>query len=204
MARTTTEAINSYITDMLALEEHIDKAIGAQIDDLDDKYADIGRELESVQGTIRNHISALKTMSDARDAGAGKGIAEAVKRAGSIVAGLGAAAVDLVRTEKLPKDLRDDYTAASLATIGYVMLETTALSLGDREVGDLAQRHLADYARVTMRLHNVIPGAVVRFLREDGLPARDDAMPEISRNIGSVWQQDKNIPNAEEAASGRR
>ena len=31
MARTPTEAINSYITDMLSLEEHIQKAINAQL-----------------------------------------------------------------------------------------------------------------------------------------------------------------------------
>src|SRR5688572_13926831 len=118
MTRTSTEAINSYITDMLALEEHIEKAIRTQIEDLEDEYKDIGEELKEVQRTIQVHISALKLLSDNRDAGAGKGIAEVVKRAGSIVAGLGAAAIDLVRTEKLPKDLRDDYTAASLATIG--------------------------------------------------------------------------------------
>lgn len=44
-----------------------------------------------------------------------------LKRAGSAVLGLRAAAVDVVRTEGLPKNLRDDYTAFSHATIGYVM-----------------------------------------------------------------------------------
>ena len=56
--------------------------------------------------------------------------ADAIKRAGSALLGLGAAAVDLVRNEGLPKNLRDDYTAFSLATIGYVMLYTTASALG--------------------------------------------------------------------------
>ena len=115
----------------------------------------------------------------------------------------GAAAIDFVRNEKLPKNLRDDYTATSLAAIGYVMLYTTATSLGDREVADLAQRHLREHARNVMLLHNVIPGAVITFLQNDELPARSDALPEISRNLESVWSdQARNVPESLELGTG--
>ena len=40
MARDRNEAINSYITDMLALEDHIEKAIKGQLTDLKD-YPDV-------------------------------------------------------------------------------------------------------------------------------------------------------------------
>jgi hypothetical protein len=122
-----------------------------------------------------------------------------VKRAGSAILGVGAAAVDFVRNEKLPKNLRDDYTATSLAAIGYVMLHTTALSLGDREIADLAHRHLQDHARNVMLLHNAIPGAVVRFLQNDGLPAKTESLVEISKNLESVWSdQAAAVPEASE------
>lgn len=193
------EALNSYVTDMLALEQHIKKAIDGQIEDLKD-YPAVTSELRSINGTIEGHISTLEGL--AKNKG-GKGPADLLKQAGSAVLGLGAAAVDLVRNEGLPKNLRDDYTACSLATIGYVMLHTTALSLGDRQVGDVAHRHLSDYARIVMNLHNIIPAATIKFLQEDGLPATDSALPEIARNIEEVWHQGSSVGNATQANLGK-
>jgi ferritin-like metal-binding protein YciE len=185
---------------MLSLEEHIQKAVNGQLEDLAD-YPEVTRDLRQVLRKVDQHISDLRELSTRRSA---KGATDAIKRAGSMLLGLGAAAVDLVRKEGLAKNLRDDYTAFSLATIGYVMLHTTALSLGEQEVADLARQHFSDYAQAVTQLHNVIPGAVVRFLREDGLPVRDDVLPQISRTIEEVWHsQSDQAPRAEETSVGR-
>lgn len=202
MTRNRKEAINSYITDMLSLEEHIEKAVQGQLEDLEG-YPDVTRELRQMLRKVEHHISDLTTLSDRRNA---RGPTDALKRAGSILLGLGAAAIDLVRNEGLPKNLRDDYTAFSLATIGYLMLYTTALTLDDQEVADLARQHFSDYAEAVTLLHNVVPGAVVRFLKEEGLLVREDVLPEISRTIEEVWRsQSDRAPRAEETpAAGNR
>jgi precorrin-6B methylase 1 len=110
----------------------------------------------------------------------------------------------MVRNEGMPKDIRDDYTAFSLATIGYVMLYTTGASLGDRIVADVAQRHLTDYAEVVMTLHNLTPRAVIEFLQEEGLPAREEALSEISETLENVWKQEaKKVPEADQIATQR-
>ena len=200
MARDKDEAINSYITDMLSLEEHIEKAVRGQLEDLED-YPEVTRDLRQVLRKVEKHVSDLKDLSSRRKA---QGPSDAIKRVGSALLGMGAAAVDLVRNEGLPKNLRDDYTAFSLATIGYVMLHTTALSLEEQEVADLARQHFADYAQAVTLLHNVVPGAVLRFLREDGLPVRDDVLPEISRTIEETWRsQSGQAPRAEETSVAR-
>jgi hypothetical protein len=200
VARDTSEAINSYITDMLALEDHIEKALQGQLEDLKD-YPDVISELTGIHRKVEHHISDLKQLSERRSAG---GAADLIKRAGSAVLGLGAAAVDLVRREGLPKNLRDDYTAFSLASIGYVMLYTTGLSLEDREVAELARQHFADYAEAVTRLHNIVPAAVIRYLKEDGLPVQENVLPEISRAIEEVWHsQSDQAPRAEAASIGR-
>lgn len=202
MSRTATEAVNSYITDMLALEQHIHKAINGQIEDLNEDYPDVVQHLRVVEREVENHIDNLKALSERRVEG-GQGLADVVKRAGSAVLGVGASAVDFVRNEKLPKNLRDDYTATNLAAIGYVMLHTTAMSLGETEVADLARRHLRDHARNVMLLHSIIPGAVVNFLQRDGLPARPEVLPEIARTIESVWSDQSNtVPDASSATTG--
>ena len=200
MARDKNEAINSYITDMLSLEEHIEKALRGQLEDLED-YPDLIGDLKQIHRKVEHHISDLRELSQRRNA---RTPADALKRVGSALLGFGAAAVDLVRNEGLPKNLRDDYTAFSLATVGYVMLKTTALALDDREVGDLAHQHFSDYAESVTLLHNVVPGAVIRFLREEGLPVREDVLPEISRTIEKVWHaQSAQAPRADETAVAR-
>ncbi|HSJ74585.1 MAG TPA: hypothetical protein VK899_00075, partial [Gemmatimonadales bacterium] len=86
----------------------------------------------------------------------------------------------------------------------YVMLHTTALSLSEQEVADLARQHFSDYAHAVTLLHNVIPGAVLRFLQEDGLPVREDVLPEISRTIEQIWHsQSDQAPKAEETSVAR-
>ena len=200
MARDKDEAINSYITDMLSLEEHIEKALRGQLEDLKD-YPDVIGDLKQIHRKVEHHVSDLRELSQRRNA---RTPADALKRVGSALLGFGAAAVDLVRNEGLPKNLRDDYTAFSLATVGYVMLKTTALALDDREVGDLAHQHFSDYAESVTLLHNVVPGAVIRFLREEGLPVREDVLPEISRTIEQVWHaQSAQAPGADETAVAR-
>jgi hypothetical protein len=200
VSRDKNEAINSYITDMLSLEEHIEKALRGQLEDLKD-YPDVLGDLKQIHRKVQHHISDLTELSQRRNA---RTPADALKRVGSALLGFGAAAVDLVRSEALPKNLRDDYTAFSLASIGYIMLNTTALALDDREVGDLAHQHFSDYAESVTLLHNVVPGAVIRFLREEGLPAREDVLPEISRTIEKVWHaQSAQAPRADETAVAR-
>jgi hypothetical protein len=189
MARAPNEAIDSYITDMIALEEHMEKPFRQQGEDLRDKQRELAGELRNIHGLITQHIATLKSLRDRRSAGGEKRAAESVKRATSTVAGLGAAVIDFLRTEKLPKDLRDDYTAMNLATIGYLMLHTTALALGDREVAEVAQHHFSDYARATMQLQNMIPTAVVSFLQEEGLPAQTQVLHEVNRTIEQAWSQ---------------
>jgi ferritin-like metal-binding protein YciE len=200
VARDTKEAIDSYVTDMLALEEHIEKAVRGQLQDLKD-YPDVLSELRQVHRTVEHHISDLKGLKDRQQAG---GVADAIKRAGAAVAGMGAAAIDLLRSEGLPKNLRDDYTAFNLATIGYIMLYTTALSLGDEEVAALARQGFTDYATVVTRLHNVIPAAVIRYLQQEGLPASDAVLPEIARTIDQVWERTPDqAPTADRPATAR-
>lgn len=200
MARDKNEAINSYVTDMLALEEHIEKAVRGQLEDLKE-FPGVVRDLKQIHRKVEHHVSDLRSVSQRRNA---QTPTDAIKRVGSALLGLGAAAVDLVRTEGLPKNLRDDYTAFSLASIGYVMLHTTALTLDEPEVAELARQNFSDYAEAVTLLHNLIPGAVVRYLKEEGLPVREGVLPEISRTIEEVWRsQSGQAPRADEMSVGQ-
>ncbi len=200
MTRDRNEAINSYISDMIGLEDHIEKAIRAQLEDLKG-YPEVVAELRQIHRKVEHHISDLRGLSERRHAG---GVTETVKRAGSAVLGAAAGVIDLIRTEGLPKNLRDDYTALSLASIGYVMLHTTGLSFDDREVAELAHQGFSDYAESVSRLQGIIPGAVVGYFKEEGLPAREDVVPQVRRTIEEVWQsQSSSAFRTDDAAVSR-
>ncbi len=183
----TREAIDGYVTDMLALEHHIQTAVAGQIEDLDE-HNDVKGPLILIHAKSDSHARALEALTQGREQNVG-GVSKVVKSAVSSVLGLGAAAVDFIRTEKLPKLLRDDYTAISLAYIGYVMLHTTALTFHDGEVAELAKSHLSDYAESMMALQRIIPAATVAFLASENLAVDVSVLPEVEAAIDEAWKR---------------
>jgi hypothetical protein len=180
------ETIDSYITDMLALEKHIQTALSGQIHDLDE-HSEFKGSLIRIHAVCDAHVRALTALAARREQTAG-GVANVVKKAVASVLGLGAAAIDFVRTEKLPKDLRDDYTAISLAYIGYLMLHSTALTLNDIEVATLAQAYLREEAESMMALQHIIPAATVSFLASEGHDVDRSVLPEIAATVTASWR----------------
>lgn len=185
---TAEEAINGYITDMLALEEHIVTAVQGQQENLKKEHPMFSGVLKSIELKAMRHVDALKALVEAREIGVGGTISEVVKRAGSVVLGVGAAAIDLVRSERVPKNLRDDYTALALATIGYSMLFTTATSLGDTEVAALASLQHKDYATSSMELAHIVPASVLVFLADEGMEADTGVLDAVRTELDAHWR----------------
>lgn len=188
MSRTSAEAINSYITDMLALEEHIVTAVQGQQENLKDEHPKFAGVLRDVEALATRHAKDLKDLVEQRGISAGGAISEAFKRAGSVVLGVGAAAIDLVRSERVPKNLRDDYTVLALATIGYAMLFTTATSLGDSPVAALAASQHKDYAKATMALQHIVPASVHTMLLDEGLASDAGVVKSVNKELDSHWR----------------
>ena len=181
----TRETLDSYVTDMLALEQHIQTAIAGQIADLDDssqfKSALVGMHL-----AFEARVSALEALTQSREQNVG-GLSKVVKKAVSSVIGAGAAAIDFVRTEKLPKNLRDDYTAISLAYIGYVMLYTSALTFDDAEVAAMAKSHSMQHADSITTLQTIIPQATVAELVSQGAIADHGIFAKVREAVEQAW-----------------
>ena len=105
--------------------------------------------------------------------------------------------------EGLPKNLRDDDTAFNLANIGYLMLHTTALALGDQEVADLGRQHFRDYADAILRFDSLVPASVVRYLQQEGLPATD-VVSQVNRTVKEAWDQVEEAPASERFTQSQR
>ncbi|HEV2741460.1 MAG TPA: DUF892 family protein [Candidatus Elarobacter sp.] len=178
-------SIQTYVSDMLALERHIAQPLQRQLDMEDTKkFPGALAVITSLKGLTDSHVTALEQCLEQL----GGHAASPVKSAWSSLLGVGAAAVDSVRKTKVSKNLRDDYTALSLATISYTMLYTTTVGLGDTATADLAKRHLADYAQVIMTINQVIPEVVLTELQIDGQNVQAGAGDLIRQTTNEIWK----------------
>jgi len=60
--------------------------------------------------------------------------------------------------------------------------------LGDAPIGGLAQRHLADYARIVMQINQVVPDVVLNELQDDGENVKASAAETIRQQLNEVWR----------------
>ena len=178
-------SIQTYVSDMLALEQHIAQPLQRQLD-MDDTstFPEAKAVISEIRALTGSHATALKQLLEQL----GGHEASGVKSAWSSLLGAGAAAIDSVRKTKVSKSLRDDYTALSLATISYTMLHATAVGLGDTTTSNLAKRHLADYARCVMSITQVTPAVVLQELQADGERVATGAADTIRQDTNEIWK----------------
>jgi len=176
--------VATYLSDMLALEQHISAPIESQLGSSDHReYADAIRIIQSIKSVTTSHITALEAQLKA----AGGSSGHPVKSAWAQLLGGGAAALNNVRKTKVSKSLRDDYTALGLAAISYTMLHATAAGLGDGSTAALAKRHLDDIAPIIVEISKAIPAVVLQELADDGENVSITAAQLTEDATGEAW-----------------
>ena len=144
------DILNNYVTDMAAVEGHIEEAVERQLESDDTaRYPDAVRVLTSLRTALQRHIRSLEQYNETTPEG---GVKEAVKEAVTGALGVAAGFYDQIRgTDKVSRMLRDSYTATSLAAISYHMLYTSALALKADSLAQLAIRNLKDLTPIPRR-----------------------------------------------------
>ena len=177
------KTIADYVSDMAALESHIEEALDRQLTEVKDDPVALAA-VRDFHDMVKQHRDSLKAMEEQT----GKTIGTPIKEAGAALIGKAAGIIDLLRTEGISKSLRDDYAAFSLAAISYSMLHTTATALGDGRVASLAERHLREHADAIMRINEIMPEVVIRELEKDGHRADNAAVQATRQAVLRSWQ----------------
>ena len=133
------------------------------------------------------HVHALEAVTQRREQNVG-GVSKVVMQTVSSALGAGAAAIDVLRMDKTPKDLRDDCVALSLAYIGNLMLHTSALTLGDAEIAAIAQINLSDHASAMLSLQRIIPAATVATLVAHGMTVDPAELATVAKTVDAAWR----------------
>lgn len=178
-------SLQTYLSDMLALEEHVRIPFETQMKDADlPSYPGADALLRRISDLSNVHIAALRQALESE----GGHEAQAVKSTVASIEGWFASTIDKMRKTKIAKALRDDYTALSLCCVSYSMLLSTANAYGSIAVADLALRHMRNYAEAIVEIGLLMPDVVIRDLQQTGVQV-DSASAAGSRGqIQAVWR----------------
>ena len=179
------KTIADYVGDMIALESHIEEALDRQLD-LSEQHPEAGAAVRRFHDMVKANRDALKAHQEQTGSTAGNPIIAA----GSTVLGVAAGLIDKIRTEGVSKALRDDYTPFNHACIGYTMLHTTALALGDQATASLAARGLRGHASAVQEINHIMADVVVWELQKDGHQITNpQAAQENQREVDRIWKE---------------
>lgn len=178
------DALQGYVSDMLAVERHLHQALRRQKGDNSlNAYPQAKVLVERAEEKVDEHIAALERRLESLGGDAAAPIKEAVTSALGVAAGI----IDQIRSEKVSRLLRDDYTALSLAAISYHMLHTTGLALADPPTADLALRHLHNYTPIITDISHAIHAAVAGELQDDGFVVDGSVASRSEQATQEAW-----------------
>lgn len=181
----TQHSINTYVSDMLALERHILIPFETQLKDGDfANFSDARPIVEDLVQLTQRHIEALDRLLNSL----GGHEASPIKSTVGVIEGFVAGTIDKMRKTKVSKALRDDYTALALCTAGYTMLNATANAMNDAAVAKLAKQHLHDYARCVMEIGEALPAVVVQELEDIGVSVETASIPQSVAASQEAWR----------------
>ncbi|MES2639567.1 MAG: hypothetical protein V4850_08775 [Myxococcota bacterium] len=183
---TRTDTLQTYVSDVQSLVKHGLQVIDQQISNLKNEgHPEALQAVREFSQVLHSHDAAL----DARLKTLGGTATARVKEAVTRVAGMAAGVINAVRPEEASKSIRDDYTFFSHCAIAYLMLHTTASSLGDDATAQVADRGYRDCARMCMVIDRIMPALVLEELRQDGLPVNDVAARTRSM-VADAWRRE--------------
>ena len=181
----TNEIITTCVTDVHALVAHGAQAIHRQVEQLKNvSHQDAKTAVVAFETLLKKQEKEL----EARIKALGGSTTQPVKDAVSAVAGVAAGLINAVRSSETAKSLRDDHTYFSHLGIAWLMLHTTATSLGDSETAALAESGYADTTKAIMHVDRILPKIVVEELREDKALHPADAQQQTNAMVKKAWR----------------
>jgi DNA-binding ferritin-like protein len=183
----TRKYVAKYVEDLHSLVTHGLQPVSHQLDEARDReHTDAAQLIAELQRTLQEHQRALAERMHALGSSPTTGVQDAAAAVAGVVAGI----YNQVRSEAVSKSLRDDYTFVSHSSISWLMLMTTARSLGDHETEEMAEQGYRDCARLLMRIDRVMPSLVIAELQQDGFTAPDVA-DWAHRIVSDAWTREQ-------------
>ncbi|HET6569493.1 MAG TPA: hypothetical protein VFG50_16110 [Rhodothermales bacterium] len=180
-----TDHIREHVSDQLALERHILEAVERQReDDAMRSNLDANKIVIEIERVLKEHTSMLENLADQYEAESRGTLKKAVTEVAGTLAGL----YGRIRNYQVSRMLRDDYTALSLAAMGYTAFHTFGLTIKEDRIADVALRHLKDITPLLVELSRVLPLVVAQETVEEGdYPMDHEAGRKAVEHTHEAW-----------------
>jgi len=178
-----------YVSDQLAAEHHTLDVVASQLGDEDlNDFPQAKEILERIKLVLKEHVTHLQQHLEQDLQQKGGTLSSKVKVAVTEVTGTIIGLYNKIRTEKVSKMLRDDYTALSMCSLTYTMLHATALALKSEKTARIALEHLNHLPKFVIELNSVIPSVVVEELGQRGIVLDFQADEKALAESQEAWR----------------
>lgn len=179
----TQTSLHHHISDMKAATDHILTAVKRQAEDGDvQKMPEVLALTRRIETTLQMQSQALESELKR----IGQTPTDTLKSLVTAVTGTVTGLYDQVRSHTVSRNLRDNYTALSLAAVSNSMLHVTALAADDQAVASLALRNMDEIAPFIIQLGEAILPVVERELAADFSPKAGSSQIALE-NVRKVW-----------------
>jgi hypothetical protein len=181
------EILRQYSSDLLGLERHILDMVKDQSGQEEARrYPEVQRLLTRIRDTMGRHTNELEQGLEPL----GGETSSMLKQAMGAVAGAAMGmATKAEGSEKCSKVLRNNYAALDAASLGSLMLYTTAAAFNNERVRDMSDRHFSELTSLVVEIRELIPEIVVREFADQGYSVNSGVIEEVNRKTQLAWGQ---------------
>jgi hypothetical protein len=91
-------------------------------------------------------------------------------------------------SEKCSKVLRNNYVALDAASLGSLMLYTTAAAFNNDRIEEISGRHFNELSKLAVEIREMIPEIVVREFADQGYSVNSGVTEEVNQKSQQAWR----------------
>jgi hypothetical protein len=183
----TNEILRLYSSDLLELQRHIVDVVKDQTDQEEvRRYPEVQQLVIKIQDTVGRHFNDLEQGLESLGGEKSSLLKQAMGRVAETAMGM---VIKAEGSEKCSKVLRNDYLALDAASLGSLMLYTTAAAFNNDRIEEISERHFNELTSLAVEIREMIPEIVVREFADQGYSVNNGVTEEVNRKIQQAWGQ---------------
>jgi hypothetical protein len=179
------EVLRLYSSDLLELQRHIIDMVKDQTK-LEEvrRYPEVQHLVTRIQDTVGRHFNELEQGLESLGGEKSSLLKQTMGRVAGTAMGM---ATKVEGSEKCSKVLRNNYAALDAASLGSLMLYTTAAAFNNDTIGKISEGHFNELTSLAAESRNLIPELIVKEFAEEGYAVNSGVTQEVSQKAQQVW-----------------
>jgi ferritin-like metal-binding protein YciE len=183
----TNEILRLYSSDLLELQRHIVDMVKDQTDQEEvRRYPEVQQLVTRIQDTVGQHFNELEQGLESLGGEKSSLLKQAMGMVTETAMGI---ATKVEGSEKCSKVLRNNYVALDAASLGSLMLYTTAAAFSNDRIEEISGRHFNELSKLAVEIREMIPEIVVREFADQGYAVNSGVTEEVNRKVQQAWGQ---------------